>query len=71
MELSDGAEWKVQGNIADHEYGIEADGRKVAEVLKKWFRARDTDGVRVAEEADPALVLAVTVAVNAMAHSER
>ena len=36
----------MQGNIADHEYEIEADEGKIAEVSKKWFRARDTYGVR-------------------------
>jgi uncharacterized protein YxjI len=71
VELPDGKEWKVQGSIADHEYDIEADGHKVAEVSKKWFRARDTYGVQVAPEAYPALVLAVTVAVDSMAHAER
>ena len=37
----------MKGSIADHEYEIEADGRKVAEVSKKWFRARDTYGVQI------------------------
>jgi uncharacterized protein YxjI len=71
VELPDDEEWKVQGSIADHEYEIEADGHKIAEISKKWFRARDTYGVQVAREADPALVLAVTVAVDAMAHATR
>jgi uncharacterized protein YxjI len=68
VELPDGEEWKVQGSIADHEYDIEADGHKVAEVSKKWFRVRDTNGVQVAQGANPALVLAVTVALDSMAH---
>ena len=38
----------AQGNIVDHEFEIEADGTKVAEVSKKWFRVRDTYGVEVA-----------------------
>lgn len=71
VELPNGAEWKVQGSIADHEYDIEAEGHKVAEVSKKWFRARDTYGVQIAQDADPALVLAVTVAVDSMAHPEK
>jgi uncharacterized protein YxjI len=37
----------VQGNILDHEYEIEAEREKVAEVSKKWFRVRDTYGVEV------------------------
>ena len=65
----EGAEgWEVQGNIVDHEYEIEADGKKIAEISKKWFRVRDTYGVEVAPDVDTALVLAVTVAVDSMAH---
>jgi uncharacterized protein YxjI len=63
-----GEDWTVQGNVVDHEYEIEADGHKLAEISKKWFRVRDTYGVEVTPDADPALVLAVTVAVDAMAH---
>jgi uncharacterized protein YxjI len=63
-----GGDWTVQGNIVDHEYEVEADGRKLAEISKKWFRVRDTYGVEIAPGVDPALVLAVTVAVDTMAH---
>ena len=57
----------MQGNIVDHEYTIEADGTKVAEVSKKWFRVRDTYGVEIAPGQDDIVVLAVTVAVDTMA----
>ena len=68
VDLAGDHEWKVQGNVVDHEYEIEADGRKIAEVSKKWFRVRDTYGVEIDPGEDPALVLAVTVAVDTMAH---
>jgi uncharacterized protein YxjI len=69
VDLVGDREWKVQGNVVDHEYEIEDDGRKIAEVSKKWFRVRDTYGVEIApEEENVALVLAVTVAVDTMAH---
>lgn len=68
VDLTGGDDWTVQGRIADHEYEIEADGRKIAQVSKKWFRARDTYGVDVAPSQNLALVLAVTVAVDTMAH---
>ena len=45
--------------------------KKVAEVSKKWFRLRDTYGVEVAEGQDDVLILAVTVAVDIMAHPTR
>ena len=68
IELADGAELKAKGNIVDHEYEIERDGDKVAEISKKWFRVRDTYGVEIEDGVDPVLILAVTVAVDAMSH---
>jgi len=52
------------GNIVDHEYEIEQDGDKVAEVSKKWFRLRETYGVEINADVDPALILAITVAID-------
>ena len=63
-----GGDLKVHGNIVDHEYEIERDGDKIAEVSKRWLRVRDTYGVDVLDEADSVLVLSVTVAVDALAH---
>ena len=71
VDVEDGDDLEVQGNIVDHEYDIESDGRKVAEISKKWFRVRDTYGVQIAPGADAPLLLAVTVAVDAMAHPEK
>ena len=42
------------------------DGRKIAEVSKRWFRVRDTYGVEIAPGQDDVLVLAVTAAIDAM-----
>ena len=61
---TDGKNLKAHGNIVDHEYEIEQDGDKVAEISKKWFRVRDTYGVDIDEGADPALILAITVAID-------
>ena len=38
VEVDGGKDLKVHGNIVDHEYEIERDGDKIAEVSKKWFR---------------------------------
>jgi uncharacterized protein YxjI len=67
VEVS-GGDLKVHGNIVDHEYEIERDGHKIAEVSKKWFRVRDTYGVEVLDPQEVVLILAVTVAVDAMSH---
>jgi uncharacterized protein YxjI len=71
VDLAGDREWKVQGNVVDHEYAIEDDDLKIAEVSKRWFRVRDTYGVEIAPDQDPALVLAVAIAVDAMSHPAR
>lgn len=68
VDVEDGDDLAVQGNIVDHEYGIEQDGRKIAEISKRWFRFRDTYGVQVAPGVDTPLVLAVAVALDVMSH---
>jgi uncharacterized protein YxjI len=68
VKMADGSDLEVQGNILDHEYTIEADGRKVAEVSKKWFRVRDTYGVEIAPDQNDVVILAITVAIDQMAH---
>ena len=68
VEVSGGPEMNVQGNILDHEYEIETGRKKVAEVSKKWFRIRDTYGVEVYPGQDAALILAITAALDQMAH---
>jgi uncharacterized protein YxjI len=71
VHLDGGGEWKVQGNIVDHEYEIEGPSGKLAEIGKKWFRVRDTYGIQVVPGQDDALVLAVAIVVDAMAHPAR
>ena len=68
VDVVNGHGYEVQGNIVDHEYTIEADGKKVAEVSKRWFRVADTYGVEVDSDVDPALILAVTAVVDTMSH---
>ncbi len=71
VELAGGGEWTVQGNITDHEYEISADGARIAEVGKRWFRVRDTYGIQVGPGQDDALVLAVAIVVDQIAHPRR
>lgn len=71
VKIGDGPDLNVQGKILDHEYEISASGKKVAEVSKKWFRLRDTYGVQVAPDQNDAVILAVTVAIDMMAHEGR
>ena len=70
VEIEDGPNLDVQGNIVDHEYTF-TDGRTpVATVSKKWFRVADTYGVEIDPDQDPVVVLAATVALDMMAHED-
>jgi uncharacterized protein YxjI len=67
IELEGGGELSAKGNVVDHEFEIERDGDKVAEISKRWFRVRDTYGIEVAPGQDDALILALTVCIDEMA----
>ncbi len=71
VKIGDGPDIGVQGNILDHEYTLESDGNKIAEVSKKWFRVADTYGVEVAAGQNPVIVLAITSVIDNMTHEGR
>jgi len=71
VDVEGGPDLRAQGNFVDHEYTIERDGDKVAEVSKRWFRVRDTYGVEVAPGENDVLILATTAVIDAMAHPAR
>jgi uncharacterized protein YxjI len=71
VKIEDGPDLRIQGNIVDHEYTIERDKDRVAEISKRWFRVRDTYGVEVAPGERDILILAVTSAIDEMAHPDR
>jgi uncharacterized protein YxjI len=70
VEVADGPDLEVKGNVVDHEYRLE-NGRTAGEVSKKWFRMADTYGVEVAPGQDPVLILAIAAVLDAMAHPDR
>ena len=70
VEVEGGNDLEAKGNIVDHEYKIERDGDKVAEVSKRWFRVRDTYGIEIADEQDDALIVAVAVCIDQMGRGE-
>lgn len=71
VEVSGGPDMKIQGNIVDHEYTLESDGDKVAEVSKRWLRVADTYGVEVSPGQNVGLILAIVAVVDQMAHPNR
>ena len=66
IEVDGGADMTAHGNLLDHEYEIESDGNEVASVSKKWFRVRESYGVEIEPGQDDALILAITVCIDAL-----
>ena len=67
IDLKDGGDLSAKGNIVDHEYEIERDGDKIAEISKRWFRIRDTYGIQVAPGQNDALIIAIAVCIDEIA----
>ena len=72
VSLADGTELDVSGKILDREFVIEYDGELLAHISRRWLRVRETYGLDVVrDDADPALLIAVTVCVINLAEKER
>src|SRR5512138_4013008 len=70
VNVKDGPDLDVQGNIFDYEYSIKQGWNKVAEISKKWFSLTDTYGVEIDPGQNDILTLAVAIAIDLMAHDE-
>ena len=70
VNIKNGPDLDVQGNIFDHEYTIKQGWNKVAEISKKWFRLTDTYGVEIDEGQNDILILAIAIAIDMMAHGD-
>jgi uncharacterized protein YxjI len=68
VKVGSGPDLQVQGNILNHQYTIGTGNNKVAEVSKRWFRLADTYGVLIEPGQNDVIILAVTVAIDMMAH---
>jgi uncharacterized protein YxjI len=68
VKIADGPDLEVKGDLLAHEYRIGDGKQKVAKVSKKWFRIRDSYGVQIEPNQNDAVILAVTVAIDAMVH---
>ncbi|MBT2412094.1 LURP-one-related family protein [Streptomyces sp. ISL-12] len=72
VALADGNELDVSGKILDREFAIEYDGELLAVISRRLLTVRDTYGLDVVhEDADPALLIALTVCVIHLAEKER
>jgi len=64
--MENGTKYEIDGDITDHQYIIERDGNRVAEVSRKWLSIRDTYGVGISSGEDHGLILASVVAIDRM-----
>jgi uncharacterized protein YxjI len=67
IEVEGGGELSAKGNFVDHEFEIDRDDKKIAQISKKWVRLRETYGIEVAPGENDALILAATVCIDEMA----
>jgi uncharacterized protein YxjI len=71
VKIEDGPDLDIQGNILDHEYTFTEGRTPVATVSKRWFRVADSYAEEIAPGQNPVVILAATVALDAMAHPAR
>ena len=70
VNVKNGPDLDVQGNILDHEYSIKEGWNKIAEVSKKWLSLTDTYGVEIDSSQNDILILAVAIAIDMMVHDD-
>ncbi|MGH3322287.1 MAG: LURP-one-related/scramblase family protein [Nocardioidaceae bacterium] len=70
VELDEGREMEVAGDLLAREFEMRVDGRTIGVVSRTWFHLRDTYGVEVTDDADAPLVLAVAVCVDRLLEGE-
>ncbi|MFE3145348.1 LURP-one-related/scramblase family protein [Streptomyces sp. NPDC059218] len=71
VTLVDGTELDVSGKILDREFAVDYDGELLAQISRRWLTVRDTYGIDVVrEDADVALLIAVSVCVIVLAEKE-
>lgn len=68
VDMHGGEDLRIDGDIFDHEYTLQRDGRDVAQISKRWFSFTDTYGIDIAAGEDDALILAIAVALDEMSH---
>ncbi|MFJ3123378.1 LURP-one-related/scramblase family protein [Streptomyces sp. NPDC086993] len=72
VTLVDGTELDVSGKILDREFAVDYDGELLAQISRRWLTVRDSYGIDVVrEDADTALLIAVSLCVIVLAEKER
>lgn len=60
----------AEGSLLDHEYSFTRRGAPVATVSRRWFTWADSYGVDIADGEDDVLILASTVVIDMVCHTQ-
>lgn len=71
ITLAGGGELQAEGDFLDHEYRVVSGDTEVIGASRAWFSLHDTFGVRIAEDFDQALGLAIVIAIEEMERAAR
>ena len=69
VEVKNGPDLEIHGNILDHEYTINDGSNKIAQVSKKIFHVRDSYSISIVPGQDEVIILAVAVCIDEMTHA--
>ena len=62
---------EAQGSFLDMEYTFTRAGQTIAEVSKRWFSFTDSYGVEIQNGEDDVLILASSVVIDMVCHSDQ
>ena len=71
VNVKNGPDLEIQGNILDHEYTIGDSQSKVGLVSKKWLDVRDSYSVLIEPGQDEVILLAIVVCMDELTHPTR
>ena len=63
-------ELSIKGDIIDHDFTVKRGGQTVVEASRKLLSLRDAYAVRVSDGFDPALAMAIVIAVEQMERAD-
>jgi uncharacterized protein YxjI len=64
IDVADGGDMEITGDLFSHEFTIERDGQTVATISKRWLSMTASYGVEVAPGEDDMLILASVLALD-------
>jgi uncharacterized protein YxjI len=71
IDVRDGEEMKIDGDLFSHEFTVDRNGQTVATISKRWISMTDSYVVEVASGEDDVLILASVLALDLALDAER